>query len=136
MQIFNYGDSKWDLLKKILQNQLDFWTGASAISANIINLLSPSTTFDTVPDITVLTAGTAVQGLNIQCPRGVMVVARLANTNPVYVGGPDVSNASGGKGGIQLTQAGQASTILTVANVNMIWVNADTAGDRVGIVRL
>lgn len=65
-----------------------------------------------------------------------MIVADINNKGSVYVGGSDVSNSSGGKRGIQLSQLGMPSTLLAIDNVNLIWVNADNAGDRVGIVKL
>lgn len=94
------------------------------------------TSFATAPDITVLVAGTAVQGLAASTPRGVMVVAHLLNTGSVYIGGPTVSDGSGNAKGITLTQAGMPSVVLPVENLNQIWVNADNAGDRVGVVIL
>lgn len=126
MEVFDNADSKWCLLKKILMNQWTLWNDA----------ISPSSEFNTVPDITVLVAGTAVQGLNIPCSRGIKVVAALTNQGSVYLGGPDVSNGSGGKRGIELSQAGMVDYPLAINNVNLLWVNADYAGDRVGIVRL
>lgn len=135
MQQFANGDSKWDLLKKILLNVLELWTGAGAAFGQILSQLGPSQPgeFRTSPDITVLVAGTAVQGLDIPCRRGALLVARLGNVGSVYAGDQSVSNDGGGQRGTELTQAGMPSIMFYVSNVNQIWVNGDNAGDRVGI---
>lgn len=97
---------------------------------------SVGTSFATAPDITVAVVGTAVQGVAASTPRGVLVVASVNNTGAVYVGGPTTSNDVGNARGITLTQAGMPSVVLPVENLNQIWVNADNASDRVGVVIL
>lgn len=126
------GDSDNNLLYKIAQS-------LSVIAGQSIPSGSPGTadsSFSTGPNITVLTAGVAVAGPDIATPRGVWVVARQGNTGSVYIGGSNVTNDSGGFRGAELVQTGMNSMLLPVSNLNQIYVNADNAGDRVGVVIL
>lgn len=133
MQIFSSGDSTFDLTRKILQNQTDI---AAAITAGGSSGGASSGSLTTGADITVAVAGTAVQGASAAATKGVLVVARGDNAGTVYVGGSNVSNASGSRKGIQLSQLGMPSQFIEVDNANKIWVNADNAGDSVGIIVL
>jgi hypothetical protein len=150
VQQFYPNDSKWDLLKKILLNQVDnaatSATSFSGLSGQVTQVfdrlyqlnqtVAPSYSFNSLADIVVLVAGTAVRGADHPTPNGVLVVARMGNTGSCYVGGPGVTNASGTQRGIELTQAGMPSTILRIANTNLMWVNADNANDAVGVIIL
>lgn len=125
-----FGDAAHDLLYKIAQS-------LSLLAAQAVPSGSsggPAASFDTAPNITVAVTGTAVNGLNIATPRGVVVCARQGNTNSVFVGGANVTN-DGGFRGIELLQTGMTPVTLTISNLNQLYING-TAGDRVGIVIL
>lgn len=98
--------------------------------------LLAGSTFVSIADIIVVEAGKAVQCAGSPSPRGVLVVADPNNTGAVYVGGSGVTNATGSQRGLILTQAGMPSQVLPVSTTSLIYVNADNAGDRVGIVIL
>ena len=68
--------------------------------------ISGSSTFQAAPDITVIAPGTAQNGVDVATPKGVLVVSSMNNNGSVYVGGSDVSNASGGKRGAELSPLG------------------------------
>lgn len=130
-----YGDTDNTLLQKI----------ANLLCGSAFNSSGPTTggstnvtgsSFTSINDANVAVAGTRVQFSAQPTPRGVLIVAKLTNTNPVYIGGSGVTNASGGQKGITLTQAGMPSIVLPVQNTNQIYINADTAGDGVGVVIL
>lgn len=55
------------------------------------------------------------------------------NSDPIYVGGSTVTNVSGTNPGIKL-EAGAALSNITVSNLNMIFVAADSAGDKAAYV--
>lgn len=104
--------------------------------ANSTTNISGSGSFNTAPDITVAVAGTAIQGVSVATPKGVLIVARSLNTGSVYVGGSNVTQDGGGARGAELTPAGMPSVVLPISNLNQLWVNADNAGDRVGVIIL
>lgn len=124
-----FGDGANDLLYKIAKS-------LSLLAASGIPGSGGSSSFNTGPDITVLVAGTAVAGIDIATPRGVLVVARSGNKGSVYVGGSNVTKDGGGFRGAELLQAGMPSAALPVSNLNQVYINADNAGDRVGVVIL
>jgi len=77
--------------------------------------------------ITVTTAGTEVQGSNVPLDNGVYIKALNGNTGKVYVG----NNGSGvvsATTGFEL-DAGQV-VIVSVANLNELWFDAATNGDK------
>lgn len=77
--------------------------------------------------ITVATAGTAVQGSNVALNNGVYIKALKGNTGLVYVGNDgagDISSANG----FQLAQ-GEGVTI-QVANLSNLWFDVATNGDK------
>ena len=78
--------------------------------------------------ITVTTAGTAVQGTNIGLANGVYLKADPDNTDAVFVGNDgadDVTNANG-------FPLGVGETILVqVSNLNMLWFDADVSGEKI-----
>lgn len=79
---------------------------------------------------TVTTAGTAVQITATSTPTGIVwVAADLGNTNPVVVGDSSVVAASGSMQGIVLTP-GNNSIPVNVNNLNLLWVDSQTNGDK------
>lgn len=127
----NQGDASQRLLFKI----------AISLSALVDALAIPSSsvgteTFATGEDISVAIAGTAQQGPNVACPKGCHVTAAATNTGSVYLGDENVTNASGNRRGMELTQAGMTSIKMTVSNLNQLYINADNANDKVGVIIL
>lgn len=98
--------------------------------------ISGSPTFQAAPDITVVNAGTAQNGVSVATPKGVMVVAALNNNGSVYVGGSEVSNSSGGKRGAELSPLGMPSVVLPISNLDQLYVDSDNDGNRVGVLIL
>jgi len=77
--------------------------------------------------ITVTTAGTAVQGSSVALTNGVYIEALAGNTGYVYVGNDgagDVTSANG----YELKQGNQV--IIQVSNLNQLWFDAATSGDK------
>jgi hypothetical protein len=132
---FQTGDDRWQILRKILQRLPTVEAYLTSIASGV-NALNVTQAFADAPDITVAVAGTAVQGSSVATPNGVLLVAAITNTGSVYVGGATVTNASGSRRGAELVQAGMPSMKLTCTNLNQIWVNADNANDKVGVVIL
>lgn len=91
---------------------------------------------NTGDDVIVTGVGVAMQCPSLAASKGVMVVADLQNSGYVYVGGSNVTNSSGSKRGIILSPGGMPSQLLPVNNANLLWVNADIAGDRVGLIAI
>lgn len=88
-------------------------------------------------DLVCSVAGTPVNAPAYATVNGVMLVARSTNVGNVYIGVDNtVSNMSGSKRGLILSQLGMPSAILPVSNLNKIWLNADNAGDGVGVLVL
>jgi hypothetical protein len=78
--------------------------------------------------ITVTTAGTEIQGSNIDTPNGVYVRALGANTGYMYVGNNGdgtVSNSTG----FQLSAGAQIH--VNIANLADMWVDASVNGEKV-----
>ena len=77
--------------------------------------------------ITVTTAGTAVQGSSIVLENGIFIRALAGNTGLVYVGSDgagDVTSANG-------FELSPGQTILVQArNLNQLWFDAATNGDK------
>lgn len=130
METYRDNDNKFVLLRKILQNQSTLGTSIQSLIASV----QPSAGLNTAPDIIVTVPGTAVQGSNVATPKGVRLTARLENAGSMYAGGPNVTNDLGGRRGQEITQAGGCE--LLVSNLNQVYLNADNAGDRVGVVIL
>jgi hypothetical protein len=142
MYEFSNDDSKWTLLKKLLLNQTSIATVLSAeIKAvydrlwQINQTISPSSSFNSLDDVVVTVAGTAVQLPDHPTPTGVELTARIGNTGSCYVGGPGVTNSGGSQRGVELVQAGM-TRIFRVTNTNLLWVNSDNANDAVGVIIL
>jgi len=92
----------------------------------------PATSLITVADTVVATPGTAVQSASQVATKGVYVTAPVSNTGEVYVGSSNVDK--GGPRGITLVPGGMAPGFIPVDNSDEIWVDADNANDRVGIL--
>lgn len=145
---FDPSDSKWDLLKKILQNQTSLSSDLATQSANLdsrltqifdrmfqfMEAMKPVNTLQTLADVTVV-SGTAVQCPAANCKKGVLISAHQNNSGFVYVGDASVTNLTGAKSGIEVLMAGM-STWLPVANANMVYINGDNSGDKVGVTAI
>lgn len=79
--------------------------------------------------ITVSTAGTEVQGPNIALPNGVYISALAGNAGVVYVGN-DGAGAVSSSTGYQLRKDGPP-ILVQVSNLNKLWFDAATNGDKV-----
>jgi len=95
----------------------------------IISLLQTEGSWDH-GQITVSTAGTAVQGPNVTIGPGkeLCVTYHPGNAGDIYIGNSSTSATS--TDGIILNAVGQ-SIWLKISNVNLIWVNASVSGDKV-----
>lgn len=136
MQTYNDQDGKFQLLKKILQNQslaqTELIAAINAMSEDPVVGSDPVTGTDIICD----TAGVAKQGVASPSPDGVLVSGRAGNTGTVYIGGPTVTNASGSRQGLPLFQGGMTPIRYPASDVSKIFVNADTNGDGVSIIIL
>lgn len=77
--------------------------------------------------ITVTTAGTEVQGGNVALDNGVYIRALTGNTGVVYVGN-DGAGAVTSSNGYQLDKG--EMILIQVANLNALWFDAATNGDK------
>lgn len=59
--------------------------------------------------------------------------APAANSDPVYIGGDDVTNSSGANVGFPLAP-GETLILKEIGNLNEIYAAADSAGDDIGFV--
>lgn len=125
------GDSQWDILRKLLINMVGT-DGNGGLLGQLPGPQGSDLSFATQTDITVAAAGTRVNAPGIATPRGVIISPRSGNTGTVYVGDKTVTNAAGTKVGIALSKL--ASPIfLLIPTLNLLWFDADTSGDKVGI---
>ena len=131
---FQNGDNLWIICRKILGCLNDAVSYLATIATGGGG--SVGTSFGTAADIILVTPGTRVRGGSVASPRGVLVVASMTNTGSTFVGGANVTNATGGFRGIELLQAGMSSVVLPVANLNQIYIDGETAGNRVGVTIL
>ena len=83
--------------------------------------------------ITVTTAGTAVQGTD---QLGILfaIKAHPDNTDTVWVGNDDAGDVASGNG-FPLNPS-DAAIIVEAANLNQFWLDADANGDKVCWLRL
>lgn len=79
--------------------------------------------------ITVTTAGTAVQGTDVTLNNGVWLAALGGNTGNCYVGN-DGANDVTATNGFELVK-GVTFIHVTVRNLNELWFDAATNGDKV-----
>lgn len=131
---YKFGDSLWDLVRKILGWMEDIATSIAPGGGS--GGAGSSVVFSTAPDVTVAVAGIRVQASSNAVRRGVLITAKSTNTGSVYVGDANVSNNAGGRRGMELVPAGMTPVLLAVTNTNEIYINADNAGDKVGILIL
>lgn len=78
----------------------------------------------------VTTAGTRVQFPSYAC-REVTVIAKKGNTGNIYVGGSDVSATVYG-----VTLAANESFTFSIANTNLIYIDAAVSGEGVSYVAI
>lgn len=123
------------LLRKILETLPEIGgTTGGATEVTLVSLLAaetPSSTIVSIADTNVAVPGTAVQSAAQAATKGVYITARAGNIGSVYVGGSTVDRT--GPTGWTLVPAGMAPGLIQVSNSNQIWVDADNAGDGVGI---
>ncbi len=80
---------------------------------------------------TVTTSGTAVQVTATSTPiPGVWVGGDIGNANPVVVGDSGVVGTSGSQQGIIIGPA-ESSIFIPINNLNLLWVDAVTNGDKI-----
>jgi hypothetical protein len=77
--------------------------------------------------ITVATAGTAVQGSDVKLTSGVWIEALAGNTGVVYFGNDGAGDVTADNG-YQLDKG--KATFAPVANLNELWFDAATSGDK------
>ncbi len=97
---------------------------------------SVGSTFNSQTNVTIDAPSARKVFPTVATPRGILVVARVGNTNPVCIGGPGVTDSTGSECGITLTAAGMTSVVIPVSNANLVYVNGLTTGDGVGFVVL
>lgn len=78
--------------------------------------------------ITVTTAGTAVQGDDVDCPNGVIVRALAANTGVMYIGNDGAGDVSSSTG-FQLDAS--EKTYIPISNLKDMWVDSAVNGEKV-----
>lgn len=78
--------------------------------------------------ITVVTAGTAVQGPDVPLYNGVWIMSHPSNVGNVAYGNTG-SNTVSMTTGIVI-EKGKFGPILQVSNLNQLWFNAATSGDK------
>lgn len=78
--------------------------------------------------ITVTTAGTAVQGEDIDCPNGLIVRALSANTGKMYIGNDGAGDVTSSNG---FELAAGEKTYVPVSNVKDMWVDSSVNGEKV-----
>jgi hypothetical protein len=96
---------------------------------------SVGSTFNSITNQTIDVTGTRKQLPSVPTPRGVLLVAKVGNNDPICVGGVGVTISTGTQCGITLTAAGMPSVVIPVSNLSQIYING-TAGDGVGIAIL
>ena len=96
---------------------------------------SLSTSISSGTDVTVAIAGAAQRcGALAAVTRGILVTASPGNAGNVYLGDSTVTKGDGTKRGVTLVPGG--SVLMAVSNANLIYVNADDNGSKVGIIAL
>ena len=90
----------------------------------------------TADDVIVAVPGTAVQGSDLSTTRGLVISTPGSNVGKIYVGGSTVTNSGGSKRGVTLSPGATFPVVLPIENANLLWVNADNAGDRLAILTM
>lgn len=98
-----------------------------ALGGESVDVKSPEATGVLSGQITVTTAGTAVQGSNIPLTNGVFIKAMAGNSGAVYVGSDGEGDITA-LNGYELS-AGE-SAIVQVGNLNELWFDAAESGDK------
>ena len=93
----------------------------------VVKELTFSTATVASGQITVTTAGTAVQGTSVTLTNGVYIKALAGNTGKVYVGNDGAADVTSANG-FELS-AGEM-ILVQVANLNEMWFDAATNGDK------
>lgn len=78
--------------------------------------------------VTVTTAGTAVQGPDVDCPGGVIVRALAANTGKMYVGNDGAGDVASTTG-FELDAS--EKVYIPVSNLKDLWVDSSVNGEKV-----
>lgn len=68
---------------------------------------------------------------NVAC-KAVLLVALQTNTSFVYVGGSGVKGTT--QSGVTLSATGMLSCLFNVSNLQDLYINADVAGEGVGVI--
>lgn len=132
---FRFGDSLWDLVRKILNNITGgIQTTLDAILVALGGGGGVGTSITTGTDLVCATAGIQVQGANVVSTRGILIVAYPTNTGAIYIGASGIGNASSGNKGLILLQAGMPSQFIPIDNLNKLYINSDNDGDGAGII--
>lgn len=99
------------------------------LDGETVTVVSPpfSTATQITGQITVSTAGTAVQGPNIPLTNGVFVEALNSNIGNVYVGNDGAGDVTSSNG-FELA-AGKA-VLVQVSNLNQLWFDAAVNGEK------
>lgn len=118
-------ETKQDAAKLVLD---DIDTGITALNAGVDATLVGSTIFET-GNIGVTTAGTRVQLDATTACSQLIIKAEHSNTGDIYVGDVTVTDAVYG---VRLEPGEQVT--LPIANVNMVYVDADVNGESVSYI--
>jgi len=103
--------------------------GASIALSGTISAVGPNlSTGKNIGRITVVTAGTAVQGENIPLTNGVFLKALTTNSGICYVGN-NGSNTVTAASGYPLST--NDVDIWQVSNLNELWFNSSSSGDKI-----
>jgi hypothetical protein len=125
-----------DIIGSVFYQRVKLTIGADGVNngdisaSNPIPVKAPNISVSTPISgvITIATAGTAVQGTDIALGNGVFIKALSGNTGKVYVGNDgagDVTSANG----FELAQGDLI--LLQVANLNNLWFDSATNGDKI-----
>ena len=95
-----------------------------------VTFVGPDLPVDTVitGQITVTTAGTAVQGPDVSLSNGVWVMAHSSNTGLVGYGNTGANTVSMTTGVV--LDKSQVGPIIQISNLNQLWFNAAISGDK------
>lgn len=88
---------------------------------------------DLTKQITVVTAGAAVQGPDLPLTDGVLVYAHPSNTGLTYAG--NSSGTISSSTGAVFAAGGGYPIYFAVENVNQLWFNAAVSGEKLFVVK-
>ena len=102
------------------------------VSSVSVASFSTSTTTIASGQITVTTAGTAVQGPNVSNAGGFFLKADPDNTDAVFVGNDGAGDVTANNG----FPLNTGETILVqVSNLNYLWFDADVSGEKIAWIK-